>query len=269
MKDDTVSSITETPLLCPDCGRPLHPPLKSGRQVCTKCSWASAGVKSLPPTSKPAYSISTQDVRSYFDSLIVKAKNVDRKIIIGCALGLGIILTSTIVLLLVDNHQSNICKSEIKEIDDKINEEWKDAISLAKNSTRMNIGISILSLQSIKRKTNEKYPQCALLVKTALLQGMKSDIRQLTAFSGGKKDSYHKAYSWEIYLLEKDRFLRNGKVKKVSSVEEANKFIYDLHKRVTSKEMNEKLSVENNDYRGEYIPDYWELSEDIRYLNLN
>jgi hypothetical protein len=267
MENDTVISLNETP--CPDCGKLLHPPLKSGRQVCTKCSWASAGVKSLPPTSKPAYSIGTKDVKSYLTSLVAKAKNIDKKVIIGCGLGLGVILTSAIVLLLVDNHQSNVCKSETKETDDKISDEWKDAMSLAKNSNRMNIGISISSLQSIKRKTNEKYPQCALLVKTALLQGMKSDIRQLTAFAGREKDSYHKAYSWEIYILERERFLKNGKIKRVASVEEANKFIYDLHKRVTSEEMNKKLAVENDDYRGDYIPDYWELSEDIRSLNSN
>jgi hypothetical protein len=266
MENDTVISLNEIP--CPDCGKLLHPPLKSGRQVCTKCSWASAGVKSLPPTSKPAYSIGTKDVKSYLTSLVVKAKNIDRKVIIGCGLGLGITVTSAVVLLLADNHQSNICKSETKEIDGKIIEEWKDAMSLAENTSRMNIGISISSLQSIKRKTNEaKYPQCALLLKTALLEGMKSDIRQLTAFAGGSKGSVHKAYSWEIHDLEKSILLSKGKSKKIDSVEEANRVIYESHKNrleLMYKKI-EGVKTENGDQL-DYLMEISRLSVDSSML---
>jgi len=38
---------------CPNCSRPLGPPLSSGRQVCGGCGWASEGKRS-PSTSSPS-----------------------------------------------------------------------------------------------------------------------------------------------------------------------------------------------------------------------
>jgi hypothetical protein len=54
----------------------------------------------------------------------------------------------------------------------------------------------------------------------------------------------------------------NNNFKKASSIEEANKFIYELHERV----LNQGTASTNDDYRGNYNPGRLELLVDIAGL---
>ncbi|AFY77999.1 hypothetical protein Ple7327_2722 [Pleurocapsa sp. PCC 7327] len=220
---------------CPKCGSPLRPPLKTtGRQICVKCGWTNikreskSSVKSdVSSTSKIESLISSWKQKiSFVNELLKLNKNVKY----GLASVIGIAVIGWGSTSLYFKHQADSCRTETKEAIGKISEEWDDVMSRAKASNRLNMQANISDLQHIKRKVSDaKWPQCALVAKSAVWVGMQSDINQLLKFAGGDDISYDKSFAWKIFADEIKQITSSGETNhSVNSEDDAKKAVEAL-----------------------------------------